>query len=289
MHQAPSTNKVAIIGLGLIGGSLARSLRDDGLAERLIGVEQNPAHAGRAQELGLVDEVEPDLAAAVRAADLVVVAVPVDAMLTVLPQVLDAATARQVVIDVGSTKAALLARVAGHARRGRFVAVHPMAGTEYSGPDAAVSGLFEGKTAVICDAAASDADALALVERLLTALSMRLIYLGAQAHDLHTAYVSHISHISSFALALTVLEKEKEEQRIFDLAAGGFASTVRLAKSAPATWVPIFRQNRLNVLDVLDEHVLQLQKLRALLAAEDYAGLTAEIQAANHIGKILPS
>ena len=279
---------VTIIGLGLIGGSLALSLRQHGLAQHLIGVEQNLAHADRAQELDLVDAVETDLPAGVRAADLVIVAVPVDAMLTVLPAVLDAVTARQVVIDVGSTKAALLARVAGHARRGRFVAVHPMAGTEHSGPDAAVSGLFMGKTAVICDAADSDVDALALVERLLTALAMRLIYLDAAAHDLHTAYVSHISHISSFALALTVLEKEREEQRIFDLAAGGFASTVRLAKSAPATWVPIFRQNRLNVLDVLDEHLAQLHKLRALLAEEDYAGLSAQIQAANHIGKILP-
>ncbi|WP_375417246.1 prephenate dehydrogenase [uncultured Hymenobacter sp.] len=279
---------ITIIGLGLIGGSLALSLRQHGLARRLLGVEQSPAHARRALELGLVDALETDLPAAVRQADLIVVAVPMDALLTVLPAVLDTLTPPQVVIDVGSTKAALLAAVAGHPRRGRFVAVHPMAGTEHSGPDAAVAGLFEGKTAVICDTAASDADAVQLVERLLRSLAMRLIYLDAAAHDLHTAYVSHISHISSFALALTVLEKEKEEQRIFDLASGGFESTVRLAKSAPATWVPIFRQNRLNVLDVLDEHLHQLHKLRALLAGEDYEGLAGQIQAANHISKILP-
>jgi prephenate dehydrogenase len=279
---------ITIIGLGLIGGSLALSFRQHGLAQHLIGVEQSATHAARALELGLVDEVEADLTLAVSRADLVVVAVPMDALLALLPQVLSLVTPRQVVIDVGSTKGTLLAAVARHPCRGRFVAVHPMAGTEHSGPDAAISGLFEGKTVVLCDTAASDPDAVQLVEQLFQALPMRVIYLGGAAHDLHTAYISHISHISSFALALTVLKKEKEEQRIFDLASGGFASTVRLAKSEPATWVPIFRENRLNVLDVLDEHVRQLQHLRELLAAEDYAGLTAQIQAANHISKILP-
>ncbi len=279
---------VTIIGLGLIGGSLALSLRQHGIARHLIGVEASEVHARRALELGLVDEIEADLASAVYRADLIVVAVPMDAMVTVLPPVLDAVAAHQVVIDVGSTKQALLAAVAQHPNRGRFVAVHPMAGTEHSGPEAAINGLFEGKTVVICDAHRSDADAVRTVEQLLQALPMRLLYLDGADHDLHTAYVSHISHITSFALALTVLEKEKEEQRIFDLASGGFESTVRLAKSSPATWVPIFRQNRLNVLDVLDEHLHQLQHLRELLAKEDYQGLSEKIQQANHIRKILP-
>lgn len=280
---------ITIIGLGLIGGSLALSLRQHGLATRLIGVEANPAYVRRALELGLVDEIAPDLAAALAPASLVVVAVPMDAMLAVLPQVLDLVVDGQVVIDVGSTKNNLLAAVAGHPRRSQFVAVHPMAGTEYSGPDAAVRGLFEGKTLVVCDAEASDPAAVAMVEALFRALPMRVLHLGAADHDLHTAYVSHISHLSSFALALTVLEKEQRgEQRIFDLAGGGFASTVRLAKSAPATWVPIFRQNRENVLDVLDEHLHQLQKLRGLLASEDYVGLTTQLEHANQIRKIIP-
>jgi prephenate dehydrogenase len=280
---------ITIIGLGLIGGSLALSLRQHGLADRLLGVENNPAYARRALELGLVDEIGADLAAAVAPADLVIVAVPMDAMLTVLPQVLDLITDQQLVIDVGSTKGNLLAAVAEHPRRGRFVAVHPMAGTEYSGPDAAIRGLFEGKTVVVCDAEASDPDAVATVETLFQALPMRVLRLGAADHDLHTAYVSHISHLTSFALALTVLEKEQRgEQRIFDLAGGGFASTVRLAKSAPATWVPIFRQNRENVLDVLDEHLHQLNKLRELLVQEDYPGLTAQLEQANAIRKIIP-
>ncbi|WP_230687682.1 prephenate dehydrogenase [Hymenobacter ruricola] len=279
---------ITIIGLGLIGGSLALSLRQQGLARHFVGVEASLAHARRALELGLVDEIETDLSTAVRQADFIVVAVPMDAMLAVLPAVLDAVAPPQVVIDVGSTKQALLAAVARHPRRGRFVAAHPMAGTEHSGPEAAVPGLFDGKTVVLCDAEQSDPDAVQLVEKLFGALAMRLLCLDAAAHDLHTAYVSHISHITSFALALTVLEKEKEEQRIFDLASGGFASTVRLAKSSPAMWVPILRQNRLNVLDVLDEHLHQLQHLRKLLAREDYGSLTQQIEQANHIRKILP-
>jgi prephenate dehydrogenase len=280
-------NTVVVIGIGLIGGSLALSLRQQGLATRFIGVEANSENAHRALELGLVDKIETNLATAVATADLVIVAVPMDAMLTVLPQVLDAATGQQVVVDVGSTKEKLLAAVADHPNRGRFVAIHPMAGTEYSGPEAAVQHLFAGKTLVVCDAHRSDPDAVQTVEKLFRALPMRLLYLDAADHDLHAAYVSHISHITSFALALTVLEKEKEEQRIFDLASGGFESTVRLAKSSPAMWVPIFRQNRTNVLDVLDEHLRQLQELRRLLADEDYDGLRHSIEQANHIRKII--
>ncbi|MFD2785710.1 prephenate dehydrogenase [Hymenobacter rubripertinctus] len=278
---------VTIIGIGLIGGSLALSLKETGLAHHIIGVDQSPENLRQAVALGLLDEPSSDLAEAVGRADLVVVAVPMDAMLTVLPQVLDAATDRQVVFDVGSTKALLLARVADHPNRRRFVAVHPMAGTEYSGPEAAVPGLFRGKTLVVCDAQASAPDAVARVEAVFGRLAMRLVYMDAQAHDLHTAYVSHISHITSFALALTVLKKEQSDQQIFALASGGFESTVRLAKSSPDMWVPIFRQNRDNVLDVLDEHLRQLRHLRELLATGDDAGMYEQIQQANLIKKIL--
>ncbi len=278
---------VTIIGIGLIGGSLALSLKETGLAHHIIGVDHSPENQRQAIALGLVDEVANDLAEAVQRADLVVVAVPMDAMLGVLPQVLDAATDRQVVIDVGSTKATLLAAVEAHPHRTRFVAVHPMAGTEYSGPSAAVPGLFKGKTLVICDAARSAEDAVARVEAVFGRLAMQLVYMDATAHDLHTAYISHISHITSFALALTVLEKEKEEQQIFALASGGFESTVRLAKSSPDMWVPIFRQNRVNVLDVLDEHIHQLQHLRELIHQEDYSAVYQQIEQANLIRKIL--
>ena len=277
---------VTVIGIGLIGGSLALSLRQTGIASRVIGLDRNPENQQKALELGLVDEITDDLASAVHRSDLVVVAVPMDAMLTVLPQVL-ALVDKQVVIDVGSTKQQLLAAIESDPKRGRFVAVHPMAGTEYSGPEAAIPHLFEGKTLVICDAEHSDSDAVTLVESVFQQLPMRLVYLGAAEHDVHTAYISHISHITSFALALTVLEKEKEEQRIFELASGGFESTVRLAKSSAAMWVPIFRQNRTNVLDVLDEHLRQLQHMRDLIAQENYPAVTDLIHQANLIRKIL--
>jgi prephenate dehydrogenase len=140
---------------------------------------------------------------------------------------------------------------------------------------------------VLCDVKNSDEDALELVENMVDSLQMRTVYMNGEEHDLHTAYVSHISHITSFALALTVLKKEKESGRIFELASGGFESTVRLAKSSPDMWVPIFKHNRNNVLDVLDEHISQLQQMKTLLEAEDYDTFYKLIQKSNKIRKIL--
>lgn len=274
-----------IIGTGLIGGSMALSLREGGISERLIGVDKNREHAHRARELGLVDEVM-DLEDAVQASDLVIIAVPVNAAELLLPGILDLVT-DQVVMDVGSTKEGIIAAVRGHARRARFVATHPMWGTEYSGPDAAVRGAFTDKAAVIADSGDSDRDALEMVQAIYRALGMHLLYMEASAHDLHAAYVSHISHITSFALANTVLEKEKEEDAIFELASGGFESTVRLAKSNPSMWVPIFMQNRENVLDVLNEHISQLRKFKSCLERENYEYLHELIENANKIRRIL--
>jgi prephenate dehydrogenase len=200
---------------------------------------------------------------------------------------MDNAGPEHVIMDVGSTKEKILQLVAGHPNRGRFVAAHPMAGTEYSGPEAAIKNLFTQKTMVLCDVKNSDEDALEVVENLVDNLQMRLVYMNGVEHDLHTAYVSHISHITSFALALTVLEKEKEQGRIFELASGGFESTVRLAKSSPDMWVPIFKHNRNNVLDVLDEHINQLQQMKQLLENEDYETFYKLIQKSNKIRKIL--
>ncbi|RYY67365.1 MAG: prephenate dehydrogenase [Chitinophagaceae bacterium] len=276
---------LAVIGLGLIGGSMALTLKEKGLAARVLGVEANPTHAAEALRLGLVEEIVP-LEAAVAAADVLLLAVPVDALLTLLPRVLDRVE-RQVVFDAGSTKEAVLNAVAGHPRRGRFVAAHPMWGTEYSGPAAAVSNGFAGKAAVICDREVSDPDALAKVEGIHRALGMHLVYMNGRDHDVHVAYISHISHITSFALANTVLEKEREEGTIFELASGGFESTVRLAKSNPAMWVPIFRQNRENVLDVLNEHISQLRKFKACLEKENYDYLGELIGLANAIRRII--
>lgn len=276
---------ITIIGLGLIGGSMALSLKESGWAASVTGVDNRTDHVIKALELGLVDRVQllPD---AIRQADVVVLAVPVDALLTLLPEVLDQVD-RQVVIDVGSTKLPVVEAVRNHPRRGRFVATHPMAGTEYSGPEAAVRGLFAGKYTVFCDVEDSDPDTIAVVNQLYEALSMRITHLDAANHDVHTAYISHLSHICSFALALTVLEKEQEENRIFELASSGFASTVRLAKSSPETWIPIFRQNQDNLLDVLDEYINNLLKFKGLMLSNSYERFGTYLREANDIRRIL--
>lgn len=277
--------KVAIVGIGLIGGSFALSLREHGLCDEIIGVDSNAENAQKALDLSLVDCIL-SIDEAVLRADLIVLAIPVNAIPVLAVKILNKVD-RQVVIDMGSTKQELCDIISQHPRRSRFVATHPMWGTEYSGPEAAVSGAFAGRTVVLCDTELSDADAVGVVENIYKKLGMPIKYMGAEEHDTHAAYVSHISHITSFALALTVLEKEREESHIFDLAGGGFESTVRLAKSSPETWVPIFMQNKYNVLDVLREHIHQLQIIRKMLEQDDTRGLTGAMQKANSISKII--
>ncbi|MGV3656663.1 MAG: prephenate dehydrogenase [Chitinophagaceae bacterium] len=276
---------VTVIGVGLIGGSMAMALKDAGFATQVIGVDASEAHLAKALERRLIDEAA-DLQTAVHASEIVILAVPVDAIESLLPQVLDGVD-KQVVIDAGSIKEAVLDAIKDHPKKGRFVATHPMWGTEYSGPEAAVKGAFVNKATVICNKEESDADAIEVAEKLYQTLGMQLVYMNAVEHDVHVAYISHISHITSFALANTVLEKEKEEDAIFSLASGGFESTVRLAKSNPEMWIPIFMQNRENVLDVLNEHISQLRKFKACLEKENYDYLKELIEHANTIRKII--
>ena len=278
--------KILIAGLGLIGGSFALALRDRGIADEILGVEKSDENAAEALRLGLADRIVT-LEEGVPQADLVVLATPVDTIPLMAVKALNHVTDRQVVMDMGSIKAELCEVISMHARRGRFVAAHPMWGTEYSGPRAAQQGAFTGRNAVLCEAERSDADALATVERIFRTLDVPVVYMGAEEHDLHAAYVSHISHVTSFALALTVLEKEREERHIFDLAGGGFESTVRLAKSAAATWVPILLRNKYNVLDVLREHIHQLQIMRRMIERDDAEGLTSAFGKANSIQRII--
>jgi prephenate dehydrogenase len=279
-------NTVTIVGVGLIGGSFSLALKDHGLANKVIGVSRSGATARKALELEIIDEVLP-LEEAVKQSDLIYVAIPVDVTLPVMKTILDLLTPQQIVADAGSTKDALCKFVSDHPNRGRFVATHPMWGTEYSGPEAAVHDAFRGRTCVICDREKSDPDALAMVETIYTLLGMSLVNMEAESHDVHAAYVSHISHITSFALANTVLEKEREEDAIFELAGGGFESTVRLAKSSPAMWGPIFMQNRENVLDVLNEHIMQLRKFKSCLEKENVAYLWELMENANKIRRII--
>ena len=276
---------VAIIGIGLIGGSIALALKEKGIAGKVIGVDANEVHQQKAMELGLADEINT-LEEAIEISDVIFICVPVDVADSVLPQIL-VKIKNQVVIDVGSTKSSIVSLAKKHSNCKRFVATHPMWGTEFSGPTAAVSGAFADKAVVICDKEASDADAIDIAEKIYKALGMHIIYMDSAAHDLHAAYISHISHITSFALANTVLEKEKEDVAIFELASGGFESTVRLAKSNPDMWVPIFMQNRENVLDVLNEHISQLKKFKSCLEKENYTYLAELIQNANTIKRIL--
>ncbi len=278
--------KILIAGLGLIGGSFALALRDRGIADEILGVEKSDENAAEALRLGLADRIVT-LEEGVPQADLVVLATPVDTIPLMAVKALNHVTDRQVVMDMGSIKAELCEVISMHARRGRFVAAHPMWGTEYSGPRAAQHGAFTGRNAVLCEAERSDADALATVERIFRTLDVPVVYMGAEEHDLHAAYVSHISHVTSFALALTVLEKEREERHIFDLAGGGFESTVRLAKSAAATWVPILLRNKYNVLDVLREHIHQLQIMRRMIERDDAEGLTSAFGKANSLQRII--
>jgi len=279
-------DNVTIVGVGLISGSFALALKEKGFAKNIIGVSRTQASIDKAKALGIIDEALP-MEEAVKKSDFIYVAIPVDVTVPVIAQIMDLINDKQIVADAGSTKYALCKSLEDHPKRKRFVATHPMWGTEYSGPEAAVRDAFKGRSCVICEKEKSDRDAVDTIENIYKDLGMRIVYMNAENHDIHAAYVSHISHITSFALANTVLEKEKEGDAIFELAGGGFESTVRLAKSNPSMWAPIFMQNRENVLDVLNEHISQLRKFKASLEKENLDYLTELMVNANKIKKII--
>ena len=277
--------KTTIIGLGLIGGSIAIDLRKSGIATSLVGVELNKAHAAKALELGLVDSVLP-LEEAINA-DLIITAIPVNAIKTVLLKILDLAGDKTIIVDTGSTKSLICKAVADHPKRTKFVAAHPIAGTENSGPEAAFGGLFADKTNIICEKEKSSAEALELAHKIFSALKMRTIFMDPVEHDKHVAYVSHLSHVSAFLLGQTVLDIEKDEKNIFNLAGSGFASTVRLAKSSPDMWAPIFEQNAEYLSQALLEYIMHLQKFQYHLMKRDVKELHKIMTNANHIREVL--
>lgn len=277
--------KVCIIGVGLIGGSFALGLKKTEPQVKIYGIDARKDHLEKAKNLGVIDEAAE--LAEVGDANLVIIAVPVNAAPKVLEEVLDLVHEKSLVIDMGSTKQSICAAVENHPRRRNFLAAHPIAGTEFSGPEAAFHGLFEGKTTIICEV---EKTAFQLQEKALEIfrnMGMRIRYMNPQAHDRHIAYVSHLSHISAFMLGKTVLEKEKNERDIFDLAGSGFASTVRLAKSSPAMWAPIFEQNKDNVLETLTEYIQNLTGFKSLLENENYPEIFREMEQTNHIKKVL--
>ncbi len=277
---------VTIIGLGLIGGSLALSLRQLKFADRFIGVDNNEQHRQKALELGIVDECQ-DMEMAVQNADTIFLAIPVNHIANVLPKVLDLVEPHQLVIDFGSTKSSICNGVADHPKRGNFVAAHPMAGTENTGPSAAFSGLFNGKMNIICEREKSDQKMLERSIELFRSLEMNNIFMSAEAHDKHIAYVSHLSHVSSFTLALTVLDVEYDERNIFNMAGSGFESTVRLAKSSPEMWGPIFTENKENVSNALDNYINYLEAFKAAIDRGDENTLTEMMAMANDVKRVL--
>lgn len=275
-----------VIGLGLIGGSMALDLRRAGLVSELAGIDANPDHTTQAIELGLVDRIDSDKHS-IASADLVIVAIPVSSLGKLLPSILDTIKKDAVVIDAGSTKSLICRAVAGHKKREQFVASHPIAGTENSGPTAAFEGLFRNKTNIICEKAKSSASALEVAGRVFDVLGMNTIFMEPEEHDKHVAYVSHLSHVSSFLLGQTVLDIERDEKNIFALAGSGFASTVRLAKSSPDMWAPIFEQNAEYLSQALLEYIMHLQRFQYHLMKRDGKELHKIMTEANRIREIL--
>jgi len=276
-----------IVGLGLIGGSMAIDLKRRGFSSRILGVEADPISAQAALKIGLADDIVT-LEECISRSDIIVLAVPVGDAVKLLPKVLEKIDGTEkIVIDVCSVKEQL-AKISRYCHgRGRYVATHPMAGTEYSGPWAAMPGLFDGRACIICDAQESDPKAVSAIEKLYETLNMRTIRMDSCNHDVHAAYVSHISHITSFALALTVLDKERDEKHIFDLASGGFSSTVRLAKSNADMWVPILSQNGENLLRVIDTYIDKMKEFRDAIDAFDEEKIRSLIEDANKIKRII--
>lgn len=276
---------VFVIGIGLIGGSMVKDIKRSYPDAKVYGIDANPLHLAEAEALGLID-VQSDFDQ-LHLADVVIVAIPVDVMLKVLPKVLDAISDEAIVFDVGSTKSQVCKEVAEHKRRRNFLACHPISGTEFSGPSAAIENLFVDKANIICEV---EKTAFKLQEKaldLFKQLGMRIRYMNPEAHDKHIAYVSHLSHISSFMLGKTVIEKEKNERDIFDMAGSGFESTVRLAKSSPAMWTPIFKQNKENVVETLEEYIQNLNDFKKMLIEDDFEGIYNEMNNTNKIKEIL--
>ena len=276
---------ISIIGLGLIGGSMAMDLKSQ-LNVRVAGVDNNPDNARVALELGLVHEILT-YEEAIRKSEIIIVAIPVNSIETILSKILSDVSNTTVVIDVGSTKEKICASIKDHPRRGRFVAAHPLAGTESSGPKAALKGLFQNMKNIICEKELSDTDALQKAVKVFDSLGMETIYLSSSAHDKHLAYVSHLSHISSFTLSLTVLDIEKDEDQIFNLASTGYDSTARLAKSNPNTWTPIFEKNSEHLLTALEKYSDILDKFKKALKEQNTSALHQLMSEANDIKRVL--
>jgi prephenate dehydrogenase len=274
-----------VIGVGLIGGSFALAMRAQYPAIRIFGIDKDLSSLEEAKQLGIIDAASS--LQELNRADMVYLAIPVNAIIDLLPQVLDAVSDDTVVVDSGSTKEAICNCVKNHPKRRNFLSAHPIAGTEFSGPSAAVEHLYRGKTNIICEVEETTFRLQEKAMAVFAKLGMRIRYMNPVAHDKHIAYVSHLSHISAFMLGKTVMNKEKNERDIFDMAGSGFESTVRLAKSSPAMWTPIFEQNRENVIETLEEYIENLEHFKNLIKNQNFNDVYNEMVKANYIGTIL--
>ena len=276
---------IYMIGIGLIGGSFAIDIKNKYPASVIHGISRKDETLNKALDLKLIDKKATldDL----DQADLVIISIPVDATVKILPTVLDKIANDTLVVDAGSTKEEICKVIEEHPRRRNFLACHPIAGTENSGPTAAIPGLYIGKTNIICEVEKTTFKLQEKALKLFTDIGMRIRYMDPVSHDKHIAYVSHLSHISSFMLGKTVIDKEKNEKDIFDMAGSGFASTVRLAKSSPAMWTPIFKQNKENVIESLEEYINNLQQFKELMKKDDFTEIYNEMESTNHIKQIL--
>ena len=277
--------KIYVIGIGLIGGSMVLDLKDTLQGVEIIGVDSNKTHLDQALQIGIIDRIGS--LETIKEADRVILSIPVKESMQLLPELLDQLHADALLWDVGSTKEQLCKLLASHPKRDQFLAAHPIAGTEFSGPQAAHKGLFQGKPQILCESNKTRPDLLLWAKQTFRQMGMYLRFMEAEAHDKHMAYVSHLSHISSFMLGKTVLEKEEDENNIFDLAGSGFESTVRLAKSSPAMWTPIFEQNKDNVVETLDAYIQNLEHFKSLLVKDDYSALFQEMKNTNQLKSIL--
>jgi prephenate dehydrogenase len=276
--------KIHIIGLGLLGGSFALALRKAKPEIFFTGADNSEEHLQEALALGVIDEARNQ---ADEDTDVIVIATPIHTIVPILRGILDIIPKNTLVMDFGSTKQSICEAVAGHPNRANYLAAHPIAGTEYSGPKAAITGLLDGKVLSICEMEKTSLELKAVAYDVFEALNMNLRFIDPDDHDRQFAYISHLSHISSFMLGKTVLDKMKDDSHILDMAGSGFSTTVRLAKSSPATWSPIFIDNKTNVLEALDLYISNLTAFREKIVAEDTEGLRHEMAEVNKIGKIL--
>ncbi|MEQ9401967.1 MAG: prephenate dehydrogenase [Cyclobacteriaceae bacterium] len=279
--------KITIVGLGLIGGSYALSLKKRMEGLTIYGWDENLDHLKQAAGLGIVDVPCDSLSHAVKSGDTIFLAIPVHTIEELLPDLLHLLNENQCMVDFGSTKKAICNSVGGHPKRNQFIAAHPISGTEYSGPAAAFDSLFEDKVMIVCEQEKADQVFVDTFRKQCKALGMSTTYLSAEEHDIHLAYVSHLSHIISFGLSKTVLDKEEDESKILDLAGSGFASTVRLAKSSPEMWTPIFLKNKEAVLESLTHYQGRLSEFKDLLVNSDEAGINKYLEEGRAIRKIL--